>query len=244
MNMEESTKESEDSISMGPADLITRDEESNEPIHNSITDPSFISPPRNSNLHAMGNLSLSSITTAESSHEVVNLHAAFSPESDFRPDILMSTVNSKPISTSQEDLSISFGPLPVFDDETRHHDPDLQEEPGFKLQTSLAANIEKFEVRQKMSTQKPPLVTCGSKSIQTDEFHCQKCEELHIHYNHKLLEVANEFQQQYASQFHMVEQHAAASEDAQRQLKDLMDQLDGADKQLKVMSSKVWISCN
>lgn len=236
--MEESTNGSEDSISMGPANLITRDEESNEQIHSTITDPSFDSPTRINVPHAMGSLSLSSITTADSSHEVVNIHLAFSPEADFRPDILMSTVNSKPISTSHEDLSISFGPLPVFDDahETQCDDPDLHEEPEFKPQSSLAANIEKFEVRQKISAPKQPVVNCGSKSIQTDEFHCQKCEELHLHYNNKLLEVATEFQQQYSSQFHMAEQHAAASEDAQRQLKDLMDQLDGADKQIKVIS--------
>lgn len=232
--MEESTNGSEESISMGPADLLSCDEASNEPVPSVVTNSSFFSPPKNSVPHAMGHLSISSISTADSSH--VHLHAAFSPESDFRPDILMSTVvNSKQASVSQEDLSISIGPLPVFDGahETQcEEDPELFEEPI----TSLAAKIQKFEVKQKISAQKPQTVLCDSKGIQTDVFHCQKCEELHIHYNQKLLEVANEFQQQYVSQFQMAEQHAAASEDAQRQIGDLMDQLDGADKQLKVIS--------
>lgn len=232
--MEESTNGSEESISMGPVDLLSCDEEaSNEQGPSAISDPSYLSPPKNRLPHAMGHLSISSITTEDNS-QIIHMHAAFSPDADFRPDILMSTVNSKQVSTSQEDLSISIGPLPVFNGE---HETQCVEDPNLSAGpiTSLAANIQKFDLRRKISAQKFTSDTCDSKSIQTEDFHCEKCDELHIHYNQKLLDVANEFQQQYVSQFHMAEQHAAASENAQRQLKDLTDQLDGADKQLKVI---------
>jgi hypothetical protein len=56
------------------------------------------------------------------------------------------------------------------------------------------------------------------------------------------LEVANEFQQQYTSQFQMIEQHVVASEAAQKQIKDLTDQLDVADKQLKVFIHLLYSS--
>jgi hypothetical protein len=231
--MEESTNDSEKSISMGPADLISRDEASNEPNHYTISDSSFISPTRNQVNHVMGSLSLSSITGGEIS-QVVNLHAAFSPDADFRPDILMSTVNSRQASTSQDDLSISMGPIPGFNfaHETQCDEySDQQEQPL----TSLVANIERLEVKRNIQQQPNPPVTVGSKSIQTDDLKCHKCEELHILYNRKLLEVANEFQQQYTSQFQMIEQHVVASDQAQKQIKDLTDQLDAADKQLKVL---------
>lgn len=235
--MEDTTNASEKSISMGPANLISQDETSNEPIHSTISDASFTSPTRNQNGHAMGSLSLSSITNADSS-QIVHLHAAFSPDTDFRPDILMSTVNSRKTSTSQEDLNISMGPLPGFDFTSGTQCEENQDNHRPPL-TSLVANIEKFEVKQKKfcDVQQPdPPVTLGSKSIQTEDLQCHKCEQLHILYNQKLLEVANEFQQQYTSQFRMVEQHVAASEDAQKQIKDLVDQLDAADKQLKASS--------
>ncbi|KAK4018868.1 hypothetical protein OUZ56_000908 [Daphnia magna] len=232
--MEESTDASEKSISMGPANLISKDEPSNEPVHSTISDASFVSPTRNQISHAMGSLSISSITNADSS-QVAHLHAAFSPDADFRPDILMSTVNSRKTSTSQEDLNISMGPLPGFDFTRESQSEEDQDDHRLPL-TSLVANIEKLEVKQKKlgEVQQPILpVTFGSKSIQTEALQCHKCEQLHILYNQKLLEVANEFQQQYTSQFQMVEQHVAASEDAQKQIKDLVDQLDAADKQLK-----------
>ncbi|XP_057370587.1 interaptin-like [Daphnia carinata] len=232
--MEESTDASEKSISMGPANLISQEEPSNEPVHSTISDASFVSPTRNQLSHAMGSLSISSITNADSS-QIAHLHAAFSPDADFRPDILMSTVNSRQTSTSQEDLNISMGPLPGFDF-TRESQSEEDQDDHKQPLTSLVANIEKLEVRQKKhcEVQQPvPPVTRGSKSIQTEELQCHKCEQLHILYNQKLLEVANEFQQQYTSQFQMVEQHVAASEDAQKQIKDLVDQLDAADKQLK-----------
>ncbi|KAI9565881.1 hypothetical protein GHT06_009679 [Daphnia sinensis] len=232
--MEETTNASEKSISMGPANLISQDEPSNEPVHSTISDASFVSPTRNQISHAMGSLSISSITNADSS-QIAHLHAAFSPDADFRPDILMSTVNSRKTSTSQEDLNISMGPLPGFDF-TRESQSEEDQDDHRQPLTSLVANIEKLEVKQKKlcEVQQPiPPVTLGFKSIQTEEFQCHKCEQLHILYNQKLLEVANEFQQQYTSQFQMVEQHVAASEDAQKQIKDLVDQLDAADKQLK-----------
>jgi len=231
--MEESTNDSEKSISMGPADLISRDEASNEPHHYTVSDASFTSPTRNQVSHLMGSLSLSSITAGETS-QVVHLHAAFSPDADFRPDILMSTVNSRQASTSQDDLSISMGPIPGFNlpHETQCDEYLNQQEQPL---TSLVANIEKLEVKQKIQQQPNLPVMVGSKSIQTEDLKCQKCEELHILYNQKLLEVANEFQQQYTSQFQMIEQHVLASEMAQKQITDLTDQLDAADKQLKVL---------
>lgn len=237
--MEESTNDGEKSISMGPAELMSREETSSEPIHYTISEASFTSPTRNQT-HAMGILSLSSITVGDMS-QAVQLHAAFSPDADFRPDILMSTVNSRQASTSQDDLSISMGPLPGFDfaHETQCNEYLDQQEQPF---TSLVANIEKLEVKQKNQQQSNPPVTVGSKSIQTEHSHCQKCEELHLLYNRKLLEVANEFQQQYTSQFQMIEQHVVASEAAQKQIKDLTDQLDVADKQLKVFIHLLYSS--
>lgn len=244
--MEECTNGSEQSISMGPADLISRDDASNEPISYAITDTNFLSPNRSSGPHLMGNLSLSSISIADSS-QIGPLHAAFSPESDFRPDILMSTVNQKQLSVSQEDLSISIGPLPVFDEENEtqcNENPNQGNETEVnKPITSLAANIEKFEIRRKLSSHQPPTAAKKDcKETQTETVQCEKCEELHIHYNEKLLDVANEFQQQYTSQFRIAEQHAAASDEAQKQIKDLKDELDSADKQLKVWQFSTVLS--
>ena len=229
---------SEESISMGPADLLSCDEASGEPVHSVVSDLSLLSPPSNRKIHAMGNLSISSITTSDCS-QVVQQHA-FSPDAEFRPDILMSTVNSKQMSISQEDLSISFGPLPGFDmihgSQEHNLESHLCEDPI----TSLAVKIQNYEIKQKLPSYNYLKANSEAKSVQTEDFNCPKCEDLHIHYNQKLLEVANEFQHQYASQFHMAEQHALASEDAQKQIKDLMDQLDGADKQLKVQIISYW----
>ena len=47
-------------------------------------------------------------------------------------------------------------------------------------------------------------------------------------------DVATEFQRPYANLFQMAEQHAKALEESQHQIKDLREQLDAADKQLKV----------
>lgn len=219
--------ETEDSVSMGPAALISCEdgEITNElaSIQHSV-DPSFLSPVRCNGPHAMGILSLSSIPAVDTT---LPGHVLSSPESGFRPDILMSTINTNKViaSNEEEELSISMGPLPPF---------SCNEESEVEQQvTSLASKIQKLDVKHKLATAPAAL---ESKSIQTDEPQCLKCEELHLCYNQKLLEVANEFQKQYSSQFHMIEQHAANSEEAQKQITDLMDQLEVADKQLKVCS--------
>lgn len=229
--MEESYNDSEESVSLGPAALITHDDSQQEPgysVGEEPTDSSFALQFRSNQVHAMGQLSISSIPPVDSSNPGCLITSVLSPDGDFRPDILMSTINSKPASTSQEEeLSISMGPLPAFSTLDDGEPVEVQE-------TSLVRQIQKLDVRQRMS-QVAAQLDC--KSVQTEEFQCLKCEELHLCYNQKLLEVANEFQRQYASQFQMIDQHAATSEEAQRQIRDLMDQLDGADKQLKVMPS-------
>jgi hypothetical protein len=151
----------------------------------------------------------------------------------------MSTINTnkQQILTSDDELSISMGPLPNFE-------PIQSEDNNFfdcnNPQTSLAANIQRYSQKQNQLTPGVPVassqatISLGSKSIQTEEMKCLKCEELHICYNKKLLDVATEFQRQYANQFQMAEQHAKASEESQQQIKDLREQLDAADKQLKV----------
>ena len=47
-------------------------------------------------------------------------------------------------------------------------------------------------------------------------------------------DVATEFQRQYANLFQMAEQDVKALEESQHQVKDQREQLDAADKQIKV----------
>ena len=232
--MEESYNDSEESVTMGTPALFSRNEDSQQEtqcsVHEQPTDFSFTSHDGNNPTHGMGQLSISSIPAVDSSNPGHLIHSVLSPGSDYQPDILMSTINSKPVSPPPEednddDQSISMGPLPAF---------SIATEP--QIDTSLARQVQKFDGKQKLSTIQPLSMDC--KSIQTEDQQCLKCEELHLDYQQKLLEVANEFQKQYASQFKMIDQHAATEEEAQKQIKDLMDQLDGADKQLKVLPIK------
>ena len=225
----EDSDEREGSFSI-PANLLSSDETNMQHSEiSSLPEHSFLSPSRNT--HAMGFLSLSSIPAVESSNPV-HINVQMSPDGSdpFRPDILMSTIiNKQTASTSDDDLSISMGPLPNFD-QVLHQDDSLSYHHLRNLESSLVANVQRISEKNS----RPPAL--GSKSIQTEESQCLKCEELHICYNQKLLDVATEFQRQYAAQFQMAEQHAKASEESQQQIKDLRDQLDGADKQLKVFS--------
>ncbi len=68
---------------------------------------------------------------------------------------------------------------------------------------------------------------------QTETLQCLRCDELKNGFDAKLLELAEEFQQQYAAQFRMMDEHNAAAEEAQKQNQDLMDQLVAADSQLR-----------
>lgn len=235
----EDSDQSEKSISMGPVGMISHDDAEDSQYYESVpvtaassVDSSFASPVKNAIPHAMGLLSLSSIPAVDTS--ITGLaHSLASPEGRLGPDILMSTVintgNNNPVNICAEDLSISMGPLPpsrITEDEPKVHE------------TSLVANIEKLELKRKLSQISMPKIA-ESKAIQTEEIHCQKCEQLDICYNQKLIEVATEFQKQYASQFQMAEQHTASLENAQKQINDLMDQLDAADKQIKVFKIKL-----
>ena len=236
----EDSNNSEECESLGPAGLMSADEASilsQQFNDTSMPDPSFLSPQRN--VHAMGFLSLSSIPAVESSNPP---HIHLSPESDsFRPDILMSTINTykqPSVLITSDDDELSMGPLLNFEQiQSEENDSFDCDNP----QTSLAANIQRFSRKQNQLTPvvassvvPSPAIALGSKSIQTEEVKCLKCEELHISYNVKLLDVATEFQRQYANQFQMAEQHAKALEESQHQIKDLREQLDAADKQLKV----------
>lgn len=237
----EDSDQSEKSISMGPVGMISHDAEAEDSQYYesvpvtaaSSVDSSFASPVKNAIPHAMGVLSLSSIPAVDNS--ITGLaHSLASPEGRFGPDILMSTVNTgynNPVNICDDDLSISMGPLPLTS--------IIEEEPKVH-ETSLVANIEKLELKRKLSQVSMPKIAAESKSIQTEEIHCQKCEQLDICYNQKLIEVATEFQKQYASQFQMAEQHTANLENAQKQIHDLMDQLDGADKQIKVLQNYLF----
>jgi len=237
----EDSDQSEKSISMGPVGMISHDVDAEDSQYYesvpvtaaSSVDSSFASPVKNAIPHAMGLLSLSSIPAVDIS--ITGLaHSLASPEGRFGPDILMSTVNTgnnNPVNICAEDLSISMGPLPP---------PSITEDCPKPHETSLVANIEKLELKRKLSQISMPKIA-ESKSIQTEEIHCQKCEQLDICYNQKLIEVATEFQKQYASQFQMAEQHTASLENAQKQINDLMDQLDGADKQIKVFKNYRYI---
>lgn len=268
--MAEASQDAEISISLGPAALMTCidsfQEFSQQPV---LSGPDCITPPKCNALLALENLSVSSIASVDTSHNGP-LHVAFSPDADnnFRPDILMSTIN-KQISNSIEDLSISLGPIPALSEEHAGQPVSLLENeeppddygsismgpiPGFILHdaaelehtaqehtltpvcaSSLAVKIDEFDSKQRRSEFPGSAIKLVyTREAQTDLFQCPNCDELQHDYNQKLVEVANEFQRQYVAQLKLAEQYAAASEESTKQLKDLMSQLEGADKQLKV----------
>lgn len=253
---------------MGPAALMTCidsiQEFSQQPV---LSGPDCITPPKSNALLALENLSISSITSADASHAGA-LYTAFSPDAEFRPDILMSTINRQ-VSNSVEDLSISLGPIPALTEEhvaqpvsflENEEPPDdygsisMGPLPDFSIHaarlepvaqertitplcgSSLAVKIEELDTKYKRSMVSPipSAKSISTRETQTDVFQCQKCDELQHDYNQKLIEVANEFQRQYVAQLKLADQYAIASEESNKQIKDLMSQLEGADKQLKV----------
>lgn len=266
--MAEAPEDTDKSISMGPAALMTCidsfQEFSQQPV---LSGPDCITPPKKNPPLALEDLSVSSIASVDTSL-AGPLHPTFSPDAEFRPDILMSTIN-KHASNSVEDLSISLGPIPALTEEHGAQGFSLLENeeppddygsismgplPGFSAQenvdpepvaqertltpvcvSNLAMKIEEYDSKFKKAAFPVPIEKLvDSKEAQTDVYQCQKCDELQHDYNQKLVEVANEFQRQYVAQLKLADQYAIASEESSKQIRDLMSQLEGADKQLKV----------
>lgn len=229
---------SEESVSLGPAALMSCNQSSSQIETTDAATFSYLSPRKDNHVHCvMGNLSVSSITAFDSSQQ---MHMSLSPPSGaLKPDILASTFCTKP-SDSVEDLSISIGPLSALGSMVTDHalprPSEVTENKNSQLDNSIACKIKQLELKKNLVVN---LETQGSTAhnscfTQTEPLQCGKCVEMLQCFDSKLLEIANEFQQQYNSQQQVIDDQNAAAEESQKQIKDLMDQLDVADKQLKV----------
>ena len=234
---------SEESVSMGPAALMSGNESSSQIETTDAAAFTYLSPRKDNHVHCvMGNLSVSSITAFDSSQQ---MHMSLSPPSGtLKPDILASTFCTKP-SDSIEDLSISIGPLSALSSlgtrDTFPRPSQIKADKNSQLDNSIACKIKQLELKKNFAVN-PETAGCKAFSscfTQTEPVQCGKCVEMLQCFDGKLLEIANEFQQQYNSQLQVIEDQHAAAEESHKQIKDLMDQLDVADKQLKVS----WTTC-
>lgn len=228
--MDKDSYVSGDSISMGPPSLMTESEIESDQTNSFIPDKSSPSTEKEHENHGLSALSVSSIHLPDDCDVPHLLSMMCSPNG---PDILMSTqINMNP-TESNDSLTISVGPLSEYEKDLKSSSTsksDLQS----KLHSSLVQKIDQLEKNTQISPAAITPKTIDHISTQTEQFKCQKCEELHIYHNKKLLEMANEIQLQYATHLQNTDDYNKASENAQKQIKDLKDQLEAADKQLKV----------
>ena len=233
--MEDISEGSEDSISMGPPIMMSGAEGFSEYDQTNSENGGFLSPMKDVNRVqcAIENLSLSTIAPIDSS-QPVHLMSVMSPEAEFKPDILMSTFNTKPVD-SLTDLSISMGPLSPLSSDSREsaqfHSIHVQ-----KLDSSLVGKIELLDLKNKQ-TQK--IHSLGGKvyengTTQTEQFQCLRCDEMRHGFDQKLLQMATELQQQYHVQLQLMDEQVFTSDKQEKQINDLMEQLKEADRQLKV----------
>jgi hypothetical protein len=230
--MEDTSEDSEASISMGPPNMMSGAEGCTEYDQTNSENGGFLSPIKDVNRAqcAMENLSLSTIVPIDSS-QPVHLMSVMSPEGEFKPDILMSTFNTKQVD-SLTDLSISMGPIsPDSRESAQFHSIQVQ-----KLDSSLVGKIELFDLKNKQSQK---ILSVGGKvyangTTQTEQFQCLRCDEMQHSFDQKLLQMASELQQQYHVQLQMMDEQVVTSEEQQKQIYDLMEQLKEADRQLKV----------
>ena len=228
--MEENSYVSGDSISMGPPSLMTNSEIEFNQTDSFIPDESFLSTEKQRENHAMGVLSVSSILPPDDCDALHLMSTMCSPKG---PDILMSTQITSNPTESDDSLTISVGPLSEYEKSLRPSITNidfLQSE----IHSNLVQKVDQIEKQTQTSSCTQPFKTVSDTSTQIEQPKCQKCEELYIYHNKKLIEMANEIQLQYATHQQITEDYNKASENAHKQIKDLEDQLEAADKHLKV----------
>ena len=220
-----------DSISMGPPSLMTQSGADFDQTDSFIPDESFPSTEKEHQNHAMGVLSVSSILHPDDCVAQLLLSTMCSPQG---PDILMSTqINMNP-PESDDSLTIDVGPLAEYENSMKTSSTN-NNDPYPELQSSLVQKIDQLDKKTKTSPAAVTTKAIDNVSTQTEPHKCQKCEELHLYHNKKLLEMANEIQHQFATHQQFTDDYNKASENAQKQIKDLKDQLEAADKHLKVL---------